>query len=215
MRTAIKIAVSTLAIAVTGMTFTPLSAFASRAPVQGVGAGLTDTQLIHFPRSHGAPWQREPDGYIGTKDQGKVADPIGPRTTRTYHIRVANTGNVTETMAAFPAAAVMSRRCVFSYRRVSPKYVDAASSWTTVTPARAVVAPGASYVATVRVTIPARARAGRYYAVVWAGPLAKPGKPGKAGKPCKRGRHVRRCEPVEPNITLAIYVGIREYLTVP
>jgi hypothetical protein len=209
MRTAIKLAVSTLAIAATGITFTPLSAFASRAPVQGVGAGLTDTQLIHFPANHRAPWQREPDTYIGTKDQGKIADPIAPRTTRTYHVRVANTGNVTETMAVFPAAAAMSRRGVFSYRRVSPEYVDAASSWTTVTPARAVLAPGASYIATVRVTIPARARAGRYYAVVWAGPQVKPVKP---VKPCKRGR---RCKPVEANITLAIYVGIREYLTVP
>jgi hypothetical protein len=208
MRTAVKLAVSTLAIAATGITFAPLSAFASRAPVQGVGARLTDTQLVHFPTNHRAPWQHEPDGYIGTKDQGKIADPIAPRTTRTYHVRTTNTGNVTETMAVFPAAAAMSRRGVFSYRGVSPKYVDAASSWTTVTPARAVLAPRASYIATVRVTIPARARAGKYYAVVWAGPQVKTVKP---VKPCKRGR---RCKPAKANITLAIYVGIREYLTV-
>jgi hypothetical protein len=193
MQTAIKLAVSTLAIAAAGITFAPLSAFASSAPVKGVGVQLTDTQLVHFPTNRLAPWQEEPDGYIGTKDQGKTADPIAPSTTRTYHVRVANTGNVTETMAVFPAAAAMSRSGVFSYRGVSPKYVDAASSWTTVTPADAVLAPGASYIATVKVTIPAGARAGKYYAVVWAGPQVKPG---------------------NSNITLAIYVGVREYLTV-
>jgi hypothetical protein len=77
---------------------------------------------------------------------------------------------------------------------VSPASVDAASSWTTVTPAGAVLAPGASYTATVTVTVPAAAKAGSYYAVVWAGPQVQTAKPG--------------------SITLATYAGIREYLTV-
>ena len=77
---------------------------------------------------------------------------------------------------------------------MSPASVDAASSWTTVTPAGAVLAPGGGYTATVTVTVPAAARAGSYYAVVWAGPRAQAAKPG--------------------SVTLATYAGIREYLTV-
>ena len=109
-------------------------------------------------------------------------------------VTFAATGTVPETMAAFPAAATMSAAGVFSYTSVSPASVDAASSWTTVTPASAALAPGASYTATVTVTVPAAARAGSYYAVVWAGPKVQA---------AKRG-----------GVTLAIYAGIREYLTV-
>jgi hypothetical protein len=169
-------------------------AFASATPVNGVGVQLTDTQLIHFPANLRAPWQPEPDGYIGTKYQGTIPDPFTPGTTRTYHVRVSNTGNVPETMAVFPAAASMSANRVFSYSSVSAASVNAASSWTTVTPASAVLAPGASYTAKVTVTVPAGTRAGSYYAVVWAGPLVHSAKAGK--------------------ITLAIYAGIREYLAV-
>ncbi len=194
----------TLAVTATAVTAAALSAALSAAsaapgsaattPVQGVGVQLTDTQLIYFPTNHLDPWQPEPDTYIGTKDQGTVPDPITPGTSRTYHVRVTNTGNVRETMAAFPAAAKMSAAGVFSYPSVSPASVDAASSWTTVTPAGAVLAPGGGYTATVTVTVPAAARAGSYYAVVWAGPRAQAAKPG--------------------SITLATYAGIREYLTV-
>jgi hypothetical protein len=169
-------------------------AFASATPVQGVGVRLTDTQLINFPANQRNPWQLEPDIYIGAKDQGTIPDPIAPGATRTYHVLVTNTGNVSETMAAFSAAATMSAAGVFSYTSVSPASVDAASSWTTVTPPGAVLAPGASYTATVTVTVPTAAKAGSYYAVVWAGPRVQAAKQG--------------------GITLAIYAGIREYLTV-
>lgn len=169
----------------------PLSA--SATPVQGVGVRLTDTQLINFPANQRNPWQLEPDVYIGTKDRGTTPDPIAPGTTRTYHVLVTNTGNAAETMAAFPAAATMSATGVFSYTSVSPASVDAASSWTTVTPSGAVLAPGASYTATVTVTVPAGTKAGSYYAVVWAGPRVQTAKHG---------------------VTLAIYAGVREYLTV-
>jgi hypothetical protein len=169
-------------------------ALASGTAVQGVGVQLTDTKLIHFPTNLRAPWQPEPDGYIGTKYQGRIPDPIKAGTSRTYHVRVTNTGNVTETMAAFPAAAAMSARGVFSYTSVSPAATNAASSWTKVTPATAVLAPGAHYTATVTVTVRAGTKAGKYYAVLWAGPKTQHAKAG--------------------SITLAIYAGIREYLTV-
>jgi hypothetical protein len=169
-------------------------AFATTTPVQGVGVQLTDTQLINFPSNHLDPWQSEPDTYIGTKDQGTSPDPIAPGTSRTYHVQVTNAGTATETMAAFPAAAAMSARGVFSWSSVSPASTDAASSWTTLTPATAVLAPGASYTATVTVTVPAGTPAGSYYAVLWAGPQAASAKPG--------------------TIALAIYAGIREYLTI-
>jgi hypothetical protein len=218
MATGIKVAVSALSIAA-GITYTiketmklsktlgaaalttvalsavvAVPAFASTTPVQGVGVQLTDTQLINFPTNHVSPWQPEPDTYIGTKDQGTKPDPIKPGTSRAYHVAISNTGNIRETMAAFPAAAKMSAAGVFSYASVSPASTDAASSWTTVSPASAVLAPGASYTATVTVTVPAAAKAGSYYAAVWAGPKAQTAKPG--------------------SITLAIYAGVREYLTV-
>jgi hypothetical protein len=218
MRTTVKLAVSALAIAAAGTTFASTNAFAARAsvqvsrasaqvskaPRQSVGFGLIDTQLIHFPTNHSDPWQREPDIYIGTTDEGQVANPIAPHTTRIYHVRVTNTGNVTETMAVFSSGAYMSSKGVFRYIRVS-KCVDNASSWTKVTPARAVLAPGKSYIATVRVTVPAHTRAQKTYAVLWAGPVVNAVKHGKAGK---------HGQPVKPGIILAIYVGIREYLTV-
>lgn len=169
-------------------------AVASATPVQGVSVQLTDAQLIHFPANLRAPWQPEPDGYIGTKYEGTIPDPFAPGISRTYHVLVANTGNVPETMAVFPAAAAMSANRVFSYSSVSPTSINAASSWTTITPASAVVAPGASYTTKVTVTVPADTRAGSYYAVVWAGPLVHSTKASE--------------------ITLAIYAGIREYLTV-
>jgi hypothetical protein len=196
MRTTVKLAVSALTVAAAaGLTAgLAATAVASTTPVQGVGVQLTDTQLINFPTNLLDPWQPEPDVYIGTKDQGTLPDPIAPGTSRTYHLQVTNTGNVTETTAAFPAAATMSAAGVFSYTSVSPASVNAASSWTTVTPASAVLAPGASYSATVTVTVPAATRAGSHYAVLWAGPRAKTVSAG--------------------HITLAIYAGIREYLTV-
>jgi hypothetical protein len=84
----------------------------------------------------------EPDLYIGTKDEGKMPDPLAPGTSRTYHVVVSNPGNIPETMGVFPAAATMSATGAFSYNSTSPTYVDAASSWTTVSPASAVLAPG-------------------------------------------------------------------------
>jgi hypothetical protein len=169
-------------------------ALAATTPVQGVSVQLTDTALVNFPTNANAPWQSEPDIYIGTTDQGKIADPLAPGASRTYHVKISNTGNVTETMAVYPAAATMSATGAFSYTSTSATSVNAASSWTTVTPASAVLAPGASYTATVTVTVPAGTPAGSYYAVVWAGPQAQSAKPG--------------------TITLAINAGIREYLTV-
>ena len=169
-------------------------ALAATTPVQGVSVQLTDTALVNFPTNANAPWQSEPDIYIGTTDQGKIADPLAPGASRTYHVKISNTGNVTETMAVYPAAATMSATGAFSYTSTSATSVNAASSWTTVTPASAVLAPGASYTATVTVTVPAGTPAGSYYAVVWAGPQAQSAKPG--------------------TITLAINAGIREYLTI-
>jgi Bacterial protein of unknown function (DUF916) len=168
-------------------------ALADPSPVQGVGVQLTDTALVNFPTNTRAPWQSEPDIYIGTKDQGKIPDPFAPGTSRTYHVRVSNTGNVRETMVVYPAAATMSDKGVFSYSSTSSTSVNDASSWTTVDTASAVVAPGDSYTVTVTVTVPAGTRAGSYYAVLWAGP---------------------RVDSANDGITLAIHAGVREYLTV-
>ena len=169
-------------------------ALADPSPVQGIGVQLTDTALVNFPTNTRAPWQSEPDIYIGTTDQGKIADPFAPGTSRTYHVLVSDTGNVPETMGVYSAAATMSATGAFSYSSTSSTSVNDASSWTTVDTASAVLAPGASFTATVTVTVPAGTAAGSYYAVVWAGPQVQSAKPG--------------------TITLAINAGIREYLTV-
>ena len=168
-------------------------ALADPSPVQGVGVQLTDTALVNFPTNTRAPWQSEPDIYIGTTDQGKIADPFAPGTSRTYHVLVSDTGNVPETMGVYPAAATMSATGAFSYSSTSSTSVNDASSWTTVDTASAVLAPGASYTVTVTVTVPAGTRTGSYYAVVWAGP---------------------RVDSAKDGITLAIHAGVREYLTV-
>jgi hypothetical protein len=169
-------------------------AFAATTPIQGVGVNLTDTALVNFPTNVNFPWVTEPDTYIGTKDVGKIPDPLAPGTSRTYHVVVSNTGNIPETMGVFSAAATMSATGTFSYNSTSSTYVDAASSWTTISPASAVLAPGAKYTAIVTITVPAGTPAGSYYAVVWAGPQVQSAKPGV--------------------IALAIQAGVREYLTV-
>ena len=168
-------------------------ALADPSPVQGIGVQLTDTALVNFPTNTRAPWQSEPDIYIGTTDQGKIADPFAPGTSRTYHVLVSDTGNVPETMGVYSAAATMSATGAFSYSSTSSTSVNDASSWTTVDTASAVLAPGASYTVTVTVTVPAGTRTGSYYAVVWAGP---------------------RVDSAKDGITLAIHAGVREYLTV-
>ncbi len=169
------------------------TAFTSTAPLQGVGVRLTDTSLVNFPTNLQSPWQTEPDTYIGTRYQGTIPDPIAAGTSRTYHVLVSNRGDVPETMAVYPAAATMSATGVFSYSSVSPTAVNAASSWTVVGSPSATLAPGASYTTTVTVTVPAGTPAGKYYAVLWAGPKVATATTG---------------------ITLAIYAGIREYITV-
>src|ERR1700689_5105134 len=118
-------------------------ALADPSPVQGIGVQLTDTALVNFPTNTRAPWQSEPDIYIGTTDQGKIADPFAPGTSRTYHVLVSNTGNVPETMGVYPAAATMSATGAFSYSSTSSTSVNAPSSWTIVSPASAVLAPRA------------------------------------------------------------------------
>jgi hypothetical protein len=168
-------------------------AFAATAPFQGVGVQLTDTSLVNFPTNLRSPWQTEPDTYIGTRYEGTIPDPIAAGTSRTYHVVVSDRGNVPETMAVYPAAATMSAAGVFSYSSVSPAAVNAASSWTIVGSPSATLAPGASYTTTVTVAVPAGTPAGKYYAILWAGPKAATAKTG---------------------ITLAIYAGIREYITV-
>jgi hypothetical protein len=175
------------------VTATAAPARASAAPLQGVGVRLTDTTLVNFPTNLRSPWQAEPDTYIGTRYQGTIPDPIAAGTSRTYHVAVTDTGNVPERMAVYSAAAAMSAAGVFSYPGVSPSSVNAASSWTVVGSPGAALAPGASYTTTVTVTVPAGTPAGKYYAVLWAGPVAATAKTG---------------------ITLATYAGIREYITV-
>ena len=175
------------------VTVSAAHAFASTEPIQGVGVRLTDTSLVNFPTNLLSPWQTEPDIYIGTRYQGTIPDPIAAGTSRTYHVVVSNRGNVPETMAVYPAAATMSATGVFSHSSVSPTAVNAASSWTVVGSPSATLAPGASYTTTVTVTVPAGTPAGKYYAVLWAGPKVATAATG---------------------ITLAIYAGIREYITV-
>ena len=186
------LATATLAGALSAGIAAPAFA-ATTTPTQGVGVQLTDTALVNFPTNTRAPWQSEPDIYIGTTDQGKIADPFAPGTSRTYHVLVSDTGNVPETMGVYPAAATMSATGAFSYSSTSSTSVNDASSWTTVDTASAVLAPGASYTVTVTVTVPAGTRTGSYYAVVWAGP---------------------RVDSAKDGITLAIHAGVREYLTV-
>src|ERR1700683_5400690 len=185
------LATATLAGALSAGIAAPAFA-ATTTPTQGVGVQLTDTALVNFPTNTRAPWQSEPDIYIGTTDQGKIADPFAPGTSRTYYVLVSDTGNVPKTMRVSSAAATMIAPGAFSYSSTSSASVNDASSWTTVDTASAVLAHGASYTVTVTVTVPAGTRTGSYYAVVWAGP---------------------RVDSAKDGITLAIHAGVREYLT--
>jgi hypothetical protein len=168
------------------------------AVVQGVGVQLLDQQNITFPATATLPvrTELEPDTYIGAKyaiGGGTTADPIAPGTSRTYHIAITNTGNTTGTMSSFADGAALTGTSFVG--QTGAAYGDAASLWTSVPAAPAVLAPGASHTENVTVTVPAATKAGTYYAVVWAGP--------KATTPT-----------ASANVSLQIYAGIREYITV-
>jgi hypothetical protein len=161
------------------------SAASASAATQGVGVALLNTGPGGTP-----------DTFIGTIQGGSRPDPIPAGTSRTYQVRITNpaTSSAPEAMAVFASAATMSTAKLFTWSAPSPAAVNPAASWTAVAAPAATVAPGASYTTDVTVTVPAGTAPGTYYAMVWAGPVAS-----GAGTTVK----------------LAVYSGIREYITVP
>lgn len=179
MRIFIATLIGTVILAITGITV----ALASSSARQGIGVQLMNTG------SPGAPDYSRPDVYIGAQDDGLLPDPIRAGTSRTYTVKVVNTGNVPEQVKVFPAAASMTK----SGYLASNNGVNKASSWTTATPGKvSLAASGTAYIS-VTVKVPAGTPSGTYYAVLWAAPVS----PGGSG-----------------NLVVAILAGIREYITV-
>ena len=160
-RTARTIAVSGIALAgfaVAAPAFasaTPLRTTAAQAdlvsqvvvtPTAGAGAQLMNDGPA------GAPDYGRPDTYIGTTDDGLLAAPFTPGSSRSYTVQFSNAGNVTETMTVANVTAG------------ADSYGDAPvpASWISFTAPTASLAPGATESVPVTVTIPAGTRAGLY-----------------------------------------------------
>ncbi len=176
------ITLAAVALAVAG-----LSVPAAHASTATQGAGV---QLLDVAGQPGIFPYGRPDVYIGTVNDGLTSAPLVPGSTRTYTMRVSNTGTITEQMRIWPAAASLTGGVWYPGNGTSK---DVASSETSTSLSSLTLPPGGSSDVTITVRIPGTAQPGTSYGVVWAGVIP----PGGSG-----------------NVTIAIRAGIREYLTV-
>ena len=155
--TAAAAAAVTAAVTAAALLGSAAAASAAIAPAEGVGVQL----LTAGPA--GAPDYGRPDVYIGTQDDGLLPAPLAPGATATYQVTVTNTGTAPESLALRAAPATTS-----PWLPQNTGTSAATAMITTTSAAARTVAPGASYTATITVTIPARAKPGNYDAVLWA-----------------------------------------------
>jgi hypothetical protein len=164
------VATAVAALALAGGT----AAAASTTPVVGVGVGGNGTGYIG-----------DTTGYAsaGSDYSFSGTSPIAPGTSQTWVVRYTNAGNVAEKL---------------SVRQTAPAWLGGTpipSSWVSFSPTSAGnLAPGAHVDATVRVSVPAGAKAGVYDGILTGTAVAS-----------SRG---------SGNITSAVGAGDREYVRV-
>lgn len=151
------------------------AAASATTPVTGVGVGGNGTGYIGDTTG---------SANVGSNYSTAGTAPVAPGTTKTWTVRYVNAGNVPETIAI---------------AQTTPAWLGGTpvpASWITYTPATsATLAPGAHVDVTVRVTVPAGAKAGLYDGVL-------------------NGTAATRAKG-SGNITLATGAGDREYINVP
>lgn len=116
-------------------------------PTVGVGAQMMTTGPA------GAPDYSRSDVYIGTQDDGMLAQPFGPDTSRDYSVQFSNTGNVTENISVSQIAGTFGGTQV-------------PSSWISWSAPASSLAPGAAELVSVTVTVPAGTQAGTYTGIL-------------------------------------------------
>lgn len=105
-----------------------------------------------------------------------IIDQLRPGVTIVRHLGVSNSTVSARSVSLYAAAAVISGG---RFRFAEGRRGNGLSSWTTVSPARIVVAAGKEAHATVRIRVPPDATGGERYAVLWAQVSSRPA-PGKA-----------------------------------
>jgi hypothetical protein len=94
-----------------------------------------------------------------------IVERIAPGTRVTRNVEISNTTDARADVAVFPAAAsYVNNTFAFAPGRTR----DSLSGWTTVAKSVVQLAPGATTLDAVTVTVPRRVAAGERYAVVWA-----------------------------------------------
>jgi hypothetical protein len=122
--------------------------------------------------------ERQSQGSIGVRlvdvpaDAGNdprarlyVVDDLAPGTVIHRRIQISNTSHTSALVALYSAAATIARGTFLGAPARTPNDL---SSWTSLTPSAASIAPGSQLTATVTIAVPHDAAPGERYAVVWA-----------------------------------------------
>lgn len=149
----------------------------ARASSPGAGIGI---RLIELP---GAPVESLGHSYI--------VESMKPGATLRRRVEIQNSTHSVANVSVYAAAAGL-RRGAFTFS--SGRDQNDLASWTSVSTRTLRLAPGASAVETVTISVPRRASAGERYAVVWA--------------------QVAAPAPSSGGVTLVNRVGVRVYLSV-
>ena len=162
MRSRRALAISVVVLASAGV-LTP--ALATTTPAASGHIGI---QLLDAPTSARA----DPRAHIYIVDQLKSQSVI------TRHVRVTNFTNQPAAVSLYAAAASISGGKFGFADGTTPNDL---TSWTTLTPTKASLLPGAGMDATVRIAVPAHVTSGERYAVIWA-QVASAGAPGSVSE---------------------------------
>lgn len=129
---------------------TPALAARVAAPPSGIGI-----QLLDAPASARA----DPRAHMYVVDQLHNGSVI------VRHVRVSNLSGRPVTVSLYSAAASISGG---TFGFAANRTANELTSWTSVTPRTAALAPGHTADATVRITVPPNVTTGERYAVIWA-----------------------------------------------
>lgn len=128
---------------------------AGEEPAAGPASGSVGIGLLEAPTDRA----EDPRALVYVVDHLEPGDVIERR------IELTNTTDAPVELDLYPAAATITDA---GWTPLEGRTANALSSWTTVSPATAAVAPGERTIGTIRIVVPDDATPGEHYAVAWA-----------------------------------------------
>jgi CxxC motif-containing protein len=141
---------ATVVVAAAQVVAAPVAASAAPAPGDRLGIQLLDAPVT---------------GKNDPRAQIYIVDELKTGATITRHVRITNSSDDRAPVSMYAAAASISGG---QFRFGAGKARNDLTTWTTVTPPVASIAPGAATEATVRIAVPPHTTSGERYAVIWA-----------------------------------------------